>query len=258
MTALVIDGLRKTFGGVKAVRDLSFTIEPGSVTGLMGPNGAGKSTVLDLVCGVTKPDAGSISIFGEDTAGLRADQVTRLGVARTYQVIRLTTGLTAVQQVITGCYLQRETSLLASILQMPWARQRRREIEDIAMYLLDRVGMADRADILSEAMSYGEQRRVEIARALGSNPMLLLLDEPTAGMNVQEADRIGTLIQALRDDGLSILLVEHSMRMVADYCDHAVVMNFGAKITEGPPADCLDDEKVQDAYFGRQRDADSQ
>ena len=126
------------------------------------------------------------------------------------------------------------------------------------MYLLDRVGMADRADILAEAMSYGEHRRVEIARALGSNPMLLLLDEPTAGMNVQEADRIGTLIQALRDDGLSILLVEHSMRMVADYCDHAVVMNFGAKITEGPPADCLDDEKVQDAYFGRQRDADSQ
>jgi branched-chain amino acid transport system ATP-binding protein len=253
VSALELRGVSKSFGGVKAVRDLGFAVPVGSITGLMGPNGAGKTTVIDLISGQIAPDAGSIAIAGTETAGLPAHAVAGFGLARTYQNVRLVRGLSAVQQVITGCYLRRETSLLASVLHTPAAMRRMGEIEEQAMLLLDRVGMADRADVLAEALSYGEQRRVEIARALGSEPALLLLDEPTAGMNAQEADRIGRLIQALRGDGLSILLVEHNMRLVADTCDHAVVMNFGAKIAEGPPATCLDETPVQEAYFGRQR-----
>lgn len=258
MNALVLEGVRKSFGGVKAVRELSFAVARGSVTGLMGPNGAGKTTVINLVSGLLTPDAGSIAIGGEEAAGLRGDLIAGLGLSRTYQNVRLITGLTALQQVVTGCYLRRGVGLVSSVLHLPAARRRRRALEEEAYFLLERVGMADRADILAEALSYGEQRRVEIARALGARPELLLLDEPTAGMNAQEAGRIGVLIDALRGDGLSILLVEHNMRLVADHCDHAVVMNFGAKLAEGTPAECLDDPAVQEAYFGRERHAHGQ
>jgi branched-chain amino acid transport system ATP-binding protein len=168
--------------------------------------------------------------------------------------VRLIQGMTVLQQVVAGTWLRRDTSLLASILHLPSARARMLETEQYALNLLERVGMADRADILAEALSYGEQRRVEIARALGAAPRLLLLDEPTAGMNGQESRRIGELIAALRADGLTILLVEHNMKLVADHCDHAVVMNFGRKIAEGTPTHCLSDPGVQEAYFGRARE----
>lgn len=253
--ALELIDVRKSFGGVKAVRGLSFVVPRGSITGLMGPNGAGKTTVINLISGQLAPDGGEIVIDGEYATGLRADYVAEMGLARTYQNVRLIGGLSALQQVISGFYLRRQTGLLASVLHLPGALRRMRAIEDAALLLLERVGMADRADILAEALSYGEQRRVEIARALAAAPGVLLLDEPTAGMNAQEAERIGTLMHALRDDGLSILLVEHNMRLISDYCDRAVVMNFGAGIAAGTPAECLDHPAVQEAYFGRERHA---
>lgn len=255
--ALELSEVRKSFGGVKAVRDLDFVVAAGSITGLMGPNGAGKTTIVNLISGLLKPDSGSIVVGGVDATGVAPHRIAALGLSRTYQNVRLVTGMTSIQQVISGCYLRRGSSLLSSILHTPGALSRMDDVEDEALYLLERVGMADRVDVLAEALSYGEQRRVEIARALGAGPSLLLLDEPTAGMNAQEAERISTLVRTLRDDGLSVLLVEHNMRVITDTCDHVVVMNFGAKIAEGAPEACLDDAAVQEAYFGRARNAGS-
>ncbi len=255
MTLLALADVTKSFGGVTAVGGLSFTVRPRHVVGLMGPNGAGKTTIINLISGLLHPDAGTIRLGGQPVTRARPHEIAGGGLARTYQNVRLISGMTALEQVIVGSYLRRGTSLLASILHLPAARAAARATRADAMDLLARVGMADRADTLAETLSYGEQRRIEIARALASQPKLLLLDEPTAGMNAAESAEIGRLVHALRDDGLTVLMVEHNMRLVADFCEHVVVMNFGRKIAEGPPAACIADPAVQEAYFGKQRDA---
>ncbi|VTU46025.1 ABC transporter ATP-binding protein [Variovorax sp. PBL-E5] len=254
---LELDRASKSFGGIAAVSELSFAAGRGKVTGLMGPNGAGKTTVINLISGLLKCDSGSIRLEGTEVSRAKPHDIGALGLARTYQNVRLISGLTALEQVIAGSFLKRDTSFIASFLHTPAARRRMRALRDKAMHLLQRVGMAHAADTLAETLSYGEQRRVEIARALGADPVLLLLDEPTAGMNPQESNEIGQLTHRLRDEGLSILMVEHNMKLVVDFCDSVVVVNFGRRIAVGKPVDCIRDSKVQEAYFGKQRiDAD--
>jgi len=252
---LELCGVGKSFGGVHAVSDLSFAIGRGAVAGLMGPNGAGKTTVINLVTGLLPIDRGSIVLDGGDLSGLAPHGIAGRGIGRTYQNVRLFSGMTSLEQVVAGCFLRRGTSMLASFFGSPAARRAARRTEAEAMALLDRVGMADRAHLLAEALSYGEQRRIEIARALGAQPKLLLLDEPTAGMNAAESEVIGRLLHELRDAGLTILMVEHNVRLVSDFCDHVAVVSFGRKLTEGTPAECLAHPAVQEAYFGRKKPA---
>lgn len=257
MTALLqLDGVTKSFGGVAAVADLSFVATRGLVTGLMGPNGAGKTTVINLISGLLHPDRGSINLGGTTVERTKPHDISALGLARTYQNVRLIPGLTALEQVVAGSFVRRDTSLIASFLHLPAARAKMRRTREHALHLLDRVGMADRAEVLAETLSYGEQRRIEIARALGADPIMLLLDEPTAGMNAAESAEIGRLVHRLRDEGLTVLMVEHNMKLVVDFCDTVVVMNFGRLIAQGAPAACIREPNVQEAYFGKRRDAD--
>lgn len=257
MTALLeLQGATKTFGGVSAVDQLTFSAPRGRVTGLMGPNGAGKTTVINLVSGLLHCDAGSIRLNGTEISQSKPHEIGALGLARTYQNVRLISGLTVLEQVIAGSFLKRETSFMASLLHTPAARRRMRAVSDKAMHLLERVGMAGSAHVLAETLSYGEQRRVEIARALGADPVLLLLDEPTAGMNTAESTEIGRLVHRLRDEGLTIVMVEHNMKLVVDFCDSVVVVNFGRLIAEGTPQECIKNSDVQDAYFGKRHHAD--
>lgn len=254
---LQLDQASLAFGGVKAVDNLSFIAPKGLVTGLMGPNGAGKTTVINLISGLLHPDAGSIKVDGHEVNRSKPHVISALGLARTYQNVRLIPGLTALEQVIAGSFVRRKASMLTSFLHTPAARREMKMMRERALHLLDRVGMADAADVLAETLSYGAQRRIEIARALGAEPVLLLLDEPTAGMNPQESSEIGRLVHKLRDEGLTIMMVEHNMRLVVDFCDTVVVMNFGQKIAEGTPQACIQEPNVQEAYFGKRRHADS-
>ena len=205
---LEIEAACKHFGGVAAVSDLSMTVQTGSVAGVMGPNGAGKTTLINLISGLLPSDSGTIRFAGTDIQRMPAHVIAG-GIARTYQNVRLFSGMTVLEQVMAGCFVRRGTSLWASFLGLPKARAARKAVEHHALELLERVQLSHRAHLLAETLSYGEQRRVEIARALGTGPRLLLLDEPTAGMNVQESSEIGNLVHSLRDGGLTVLMVEH-------------------------------------------------
>jgi branched-chain amino acid transport system ATP-binding protein len=253
---LSLENVVKNFGGVAAVDGLTAHVRRGSVHGLIGPNGAGKTTVINLITGLFHPDKGQIRFDGTALQNMAPPQIAALGISRTYQNVRLFSGMTVLEQVMTGCYLRRGVSLWSSFLGLPRARARWAETKANALQLLERVGMADRADDLAETLPYGEQRRIEIARALGSNPKLLLLDEPTAGMNAAEAAAVGRLVHELRDSGLTILVVEHNMGLVTEFCDRCTVINFGRLLAEGDPATCLASPDVQEAYFGRKSDAE--
>jgi len=254
---LEVESVDKHFGGVAAVSALSMAVRAGSVAGLMGPNGAGKTTLVNLISGLLPADRGAIRFAGTDILRSPAHVIAAGGIARTYQNVRLFSGMTVLEQVMAGCYVRRGTSLWASFLGLPKARAARRTVEGHAVELLDRVHMTHRAHVLAETLSYGEQRRVEIARALGTNPRLLLLDEPTAGMNAQESNEIGELTHSLRDNGgLTVLMVEHNVRLVKEFCDAVTVMNFGRLLAHGTPAECMAHPEVQAAYFGNSADAE--
>jgi branched-chain amino acid transport system ATP-binding protein len=253
---LEILALDKHFGGVAAVAELTMTVQAGSVAGLMGPNGAGKTTVVNLISGLLPSDRGAIRFGGEEIQRWPAHDIAARGIARTYQNVRLFSGMTVLEQVMAGCFVRRGTSLWSSFLGLPKARAALKAVQRHALELLERVHMADRAQVLAETLSYGEQRRVEIARALGTNPRLLLLDEPTAGMNAQESTEIGQLVHRLRDGGLTVLMVEHNVRLVKEFCDHVTVMNFGRLLARGTPAECMAHPDVQAAYFGNTADAE--
>jgi branched-chain amino acid transport system ATP-binding protein len=245
----------KNFGGVAAVGGLTTTIREGSVHGLIGPNGAGKTTAINLITGLFHPTSGEIVFDGHNVEAMAPHNIAALGISRTYQNVRLFSGMSALEQVMTGHYLRRQTNLFESFLGLGKARKDWEATRARSLELLARVGMADKADVLAETLSYGEQRRIEIARALGSNPKLLLLDEPTAGMNHAESQAIGRLVHELRDSGLTIMMVEHNMGLVTEFCDSCTVMNFGKLLAEGTPRSCIDDPEVQAAYFGRKNDA---
>ena len=249
--ALEADAISKSFGGLHVLTSVSFAVRPGTVFGIAGPNGAGKTTLLNLITGFGSMSGGRLLVHGKDATGLDARRVNALGVARTFQNIRLFRGLTVQQQVEAGTYGHRKASLLASMLGLPADRRDRQASRATAAEMLDFVGLAPQAERLAETLSYGDQRRLEIARALATQPSLLLLDEPTAGMNDADWLPIATLLERLRSDGMTVVLVEHNMRLLERACDRIAVIAAGQVIAEDTPTACLSLPDVRRAYFGK-------
>ncbi|MBD8892494.1 ABC transporter ATP-binding protein [Roseibium litorale] len=247
-TLLTVDSLSKSFRGVHAIRDASFDVTAGKVHGIIGPNGAGKTTLFNLISGLLEPSSGKVSLNGKDISALPSYARTRLGMARTFQNIRLFSEMTVIENVLTGMHIQLSTPVWRTLI--PFAGAEERQAKAKAMDLLELVGLADKALTRSASLAYGEQRRLEIARALASDPKILLLDEPAAGMNPLETQDLAVLLKKLNERGITLLLVEHDMRFVMDLCDQITVLNFGKVIAEGEPAAIRSNSAVIEAYLG--------
>jgi branched-chain amino acid transport system ATP-binding protein len=245
----------KAFGGLVAVEDVDFAIPEHAIVSIIGPNGAGKTTFFNMLTGLYRPTAGRIAFMGRDITGARPDIVLSLGVARTFQNIRLFSTMTAVENVLVGLHSRTSAGLFRSIFRPPSQRREEREAHEKARATLEYVGL--REEVFGEMaanLSYGDQRRLEIARALASDPKLLLLDEPTAGMNPQESARLTSFMRTLRDErDLTILLIEHDMRVVMDVSERITVLDHGEKVAEGPPEEIRQNERVIEAYLGKQK-----
>jgi branched-chain amino acid transport system ATP-binding protein len=249
---LRVAGLSRRFGGVVAVDDLSFDVREGEIVGLIGPNGAGKTTVINLLTGLLQPTQGTITFGGVRIDQHPAHRIARAGIARTYQNVRLFRGLSVLDNVIVGTHSRTGASFAARLCFAPGVRREEARARAQARTLLARVNLADRAAARAPSLPYGEQRRLEIARALAAQPRLLLLDEPAAGMNPAEMDQLIALIRSLRDEGQTILLIEHNMQVVMGVCDRIVVLSFGKKIAEGTPAEISANKEVIAAYLGEE------
>jgi branched-chain amino acid transport system ATP-binding protein len=254
--ALAIKNLSLAFGGLKAVCDFSLSLPPGGLYGLIGPNGAGKTTVFNLLTGVYKPDTGSVELVGERIDGKKPSQIARAGMARTFQNIRLFGELSVLDNVATAAGVRTKSGLFRTLLRTPLHVGEERAINERCMELLAVLGITHRRDEQAKSLPYGDQRRLEIARALATEPKVLLLDEPVAGMNTQEKREMRRLIQSLREQfGVSILLIEHDMGLVMDICEQITVIDHGVTIAVGPPKQIQDNPAVIEAYLGVPEDA---
>jgi branched-chain amino acid transport system ATP-binding protein len=234
---LQVRGISKRFGGLQAVADVSFNLGEGEILGLIGPNGAGKTTLFNLVNGVFKSDAGTITFLGKDITGRSPDQVVHLGLARTHQIVRPLSGMSVLENVIVGACFGREN-------------QSMREARATALEVLERVGLADRANSSARALTLAGKKRLEVARALAARPKLLLLDEVLAGLNPTEIGQMIALILSIRDGGVSVFMIEHVMQAIMNLSDRIVVLNLGRKIAEAPPAEVVKNADVVEAYLG--------
>jgi branched-chain amino acid transport system ATP-binding protein len=248
------DNVTKEFGGLVAVNDVSIDIPKRSIVSIIGPNGAGKTTLFNMLTGLYKPSAGRIYFEDRDITSKRPDIITSLGVARTFQNIRLFRAMTAVENVVVGRHARMRAGVWGSIIRPPRVRREERAARERSREILDYVGLDhSQFDQIAGNLSYGDQRRVEIARALASDPVLLLLDEPTAGMNPQESDRLTDFMRKLRDDlGLTILLIEHDMRVVMGISERITVLDLGERIAQGPADEIRNNARVIEAYLGKQ------
>ena len=251
---LAVENVSKIFGGLVAVDDVDFSIPPKAIVSIIGPNGAGKTTFFNMLTGLYKPTFGRIAFDSRDITGKRPDIITSLGVARTFQNIRLFATMSATENVMVGQHARMSAGLFGSILRTPRVRNEEKQVRERAREMLDYVGLRkNEFDQISVNLAYGDQRRVEIARALASDPKLLLLDEPTAGMNPNESARLTEFMERLRDElDLTILLIEHDMKVVMGVSEHITVLDHGEKIAEGLPQEIRENERVVEAYLGKQ------
>lgn len=251
---LDVDRLTMKFGGLTALDEVTFQISEGEILGLIGPNGAGKTSCFNAITGVYPATSGDIRFEGHSLGGAKRFQITRRGIARTFQSIRLFRTMTALENVLVGADAHARSGLLNSLFRTPLQRREESAAHDAAMELLRFMGLSKRADTLADALSYGDQRRLEIARAMATKPKLLCLDEPAAGCNPAEKQSLMALIQKVRDRGFTVLLIEHDMKLVMGVTDRIVVLEFGRKIAEGTPADIRDNPAVIAAYLGVDED----